>query len=435
MKFVVKELRYTSGAEAFIRLAQLAVKESHFAFFVDGLEKFDLALGAERSISLSEQKGAFEKLATFQKDSEKRIAGYLGYDLKNDLEKLQSENSSALNFPEAVFFEPIAWVRFANGAIQIDTDSSETLDQIEHSLQKGDSEFPINLDFAHSIEPETSKQAYLDNAMKFRDHLKRGDIYEANYCIQFSGEVEKFNPVQQFLNLQAKTEAPFSAFAGFQGQFILSASPERYLKNDDGHLISQPIKGTKKRSGDPELDEIYKEQLRQDLKEQSENVMIVDLVRNDLSRVAERGSVNVPELFGAQTFKTVHHLISTVSAKLNLEKYNHWDAIKASFPMGSMTGAPKISAMNLIDQYESFKRSAYSGAFGWMDPNGDFDFNVMIRTIFYNEALSRVAFSVGSALTIKAEPESEYEECMLKAKALIESLESARIDNGVITEV
>jgi para-aminobenzoate synthetase component 1 len=432
---VVKELRYTSGAEAFIRLAQLAVKESHFAFFVDGLEKFDLALGAERSISLLKQKGAFEKLATFQKDSEKRIAGYLGYDLKNDLEKLQSENSSALNFPEAVFFEPMAWVKFRDGMIHIETGSEEILERIENSLNAGIAELNANLNFEHNIQPETSKEAYLANAMKFRDHLKRGDIYEANYCIQFSGDVQDFKPIQQFLNLQSKTEAPFSVFAGFQGQYILSASPERYLKNDNGHLISQPIKGTKKRSADPELDKIYKEQLRQDLKEQSENVMIVDLVRNDLSRVAERGSVTVPELFGAQTFRTVHHLVSTVSARLNREKYNHWDAIRASFPMGSMTGAPKISAMKLIDRYESFKRSAYSGAFGWMDPAGDFDFNVMIRTIFYNENFSRVSFAVGSALTIKAQPESEYEECMLKAKALIESLESAKISNGLITEV
>lgn len=435
MKFVLKELRSTSGEDAFIRLAHLAVKESHFAFFVDGLEKFDLALGADRLISVAETSGAFEKLAAFQKQSEKRIAGYLGYDLKNDLELLQSENPSALDFPEAIFFEPIAWVKYREGSVQIETDSAEMLHQIENALQTGNSEIRINWNFAHDIQPETSREAYLDYATKFRDHLNRGDIYEANYCIQFSGDIQGFNPIQQFLNLQAKTEAPFSVFAGFQGQFILSASPERYLKNDNGHLISQPIKGTKKRSEDPELDEIYKEQLRQDLKEQSENVMIVDLVRNDLSRVAERGSVTVPELFGAQTFKTVHHLVSTVSAKLNRKKYDQWDAIKASFPMGSMTGAPKISAMKLIDRYEGFKRSAYSGAFGWMEPNGDFDFNVMIRTIYYNETLSRVSFAVGSALTIKADPESEYEECMLKAKALIESLESAKISNGLITEV
>lgn len=430
-----KELPHTSGAEVFICLASLAVKESHFAFYVDGLDKFDLALGAQRSISILESEGAFDKLAAFQKQSEKRIAGFLGYDLKNDLEKLHSNNPSDLNFPEAVFFEPIVSIKYRNGSIQIETDSSETLKKIETALDAKNSEFISQPDFAHNIHPETSRDAYLENAMKIRDHLKRGDIYEANYCIQFSGEVEDFNPIQQFLNLQAKTEAPFSVFAGFQNQFILSASPERYLKNDRGYLISQPIKGTMKRSGDPELDEIYKEQLRQDVKEQSENVMIVDLVRNDLSRVAQRGSVTVPELFGAQTFKTVHHLVSTVSAKLNREKYNHWDAIKASFPMGSMTGAPKISAMKLIDRYEGFKRSAYSGAFGWMDPNGDFDFNVMIRSIYFNENLSRVSFAVGSALTIKADPESEYEECMLKAKALIESLESAKISNGLITEV
>jgi len=432
---VIREFRFKSDFDVFALLANMAIEESHFAFYVNNLKHFELALGAEQSISITQSKGAFKKLIDFQRNSTNRIAGYLGYDLKNDLEDLQSKNSDELDFPEATFFEPRAWLSFKDGLLNVRSDSSEYLKELELSLfqtKTGDSN---RTKFSHSIQPVTSKEAYLQNAEIFQSHLKRGDIYEANYCIQFAGDVTYFEPVQQFVNLQSRTEAPFSLFAGFKDHYILSASPERYLKNRGGSLISQPIKGTMKRSADPALDQVYKEQLRYDLKEQSENVMIVDLVRNDLSRVAARGSVNVPELFGAKTFKTVHHLVSTVGAILNEEKYNHWDAIRASFPMGSMTGAPKISAMKLIDQYESFKRSAYSGAFGWMDPNGDFDFNVMIRTIFYNKSSSKVSFAVGSALTIKAIPENEYDECMLKAKALIESLESASIADGITSEV
>jgi len=418
-----------------LQLANLAAKDSFFAFFINDLSNFELALGEERSIVIDDAINAFEKLKAFQKKASKRVAGYLGYDLKNDTEQLRSQNPSALNFPESVFFEPKAWLTCTDGSLTIESNSIEYILNFESALEELSLERPSLVNFTHTIEPETSREEYLEKAEQFRAHIKRGDIYEANYCIQFSGSVESFDAVQQFLNLQARTEAPFSVFACLQGNYVLSASPERYLKNQGGELISQPIKGTKKRSEDPELDEVYRQQLRCDEKEQSENVMIVDLVRNDLSRVAQRGSVEVSELFGSVTFKTVHHLVSTVRAKLNTEKYDHWDAVKLSFPMGSMTGAPKISAMKLIDEYESFKRSAYSGAFGWMDTNGDFDFNVMIRTIYYSKMLSKVSFAVGSALTIKAIPENEYDECLLKAKALIESLESAKISDGITSEV
>jgi para-aminobenzoate synthetase component 1 len=193
------------------------------------------------------------------------------------------------------------------------------------------------------------------------------------------------------------------------------------LKREGRRLISQPIKGTAKRYADLFLDEKSKAELKSDPKERSENVMIVDLVRNDLSRVAERGTVHVSELFGVHTFKTVHHLISTVEARLKKD-LDSWDAIEASFPMGSMTGAPKISAMELIERYENFKRGAYSGAFGIMKPNGDFDFNVLIRTLLYNTKNKMLGFGVGSAITIKADPEKEYDECLLKAEALMRSL-------------
>ena len=432
---MVVEISISTDFDVFQRLANFAIGENCFAFYVNDLKNFDLALGEERSIVIHKPENAFKKLREFQMSSKKRIAGYLGYDLKNDLERLHSVNPSKLNFPESIFFEPKAWIFCTEGVVRVSSENASYIQRIENCLRSDIRSQNSSQSFLHSIQPDTSREKYLQNAEKFRTLLKRGDIYEANYCIQFSGNVSNFNILEQFLKLHERTDAPFSVLAGMKGYYLLSASPERYLQNKGGHLISQPIKGTMKRSEDLKLDEIYKAQLLNDKKEQSENVMIVDLVRNDLSRVAKRGSVKVDELFGLKTFKTVHHLVSTVSADLNSQKFDHWDAIKASFPMGSMTGAPKISAMNLIDEYEEFKRGPYSGAFGWMDPNGDFDFNVLIRTIFYNSFLSKISFAVGSALTILAIPEKEYDECLLKARAMIDSLESSKIKDGLASEV
>jgi len=405
------------------KLLRIGSLHSRCAFFITSETEFTGAIGAKNFIEITEAKGGFERLEAFQKQSSSRIAGYLGYDLKNDLEDLKSRNSDPLEMPEAVFFEPEMWLSFSNGELKIESENQKHIDKFLDKLEE-----PTRLESQSAqkivVEPQTSRSEYIAQAKAIKAHLQRGDIYEANYCMQFVGEAENLDPIDQFLKLLDLTKAPFSVFSKLGDQYILSASPERYLKNTGGALISQPIKGTIKRSENPEEDLRLIDQLKNDPKEQSENVMIVDLVRNDLSRVARRNSVRVKELFGVTTFKTVHHLISTVAADLNTNKYNHWDAIKASFPMGSMTGAPKISAMKIIDSCESFKRGVYSGAFGWMDPNGDFDFNVLIRTLIYNKTTRKIGFSVGSAITINAIPEKEYDECMLKAEAIIQSLKA-----------
>ncbi len=397
--------------------------QDYCAFFITSETNFKAAIGAKRKIEIRTTKGAFYQLEAFQQKSTSPIAGYLGYDLKNDLENLQSKNTDDLEMPESVFFEPTVWLYFAQGKLKIESENQADINEIRDWLEIP---FPTKAYQNETIflEPKTLQSEYIAQAKSINAHLKRGDIYEANYCMSFSGRAENFDPVNQFLKLLELTKAPFSVFSKLGEAYILSASPERYLKNTDGELISQPIKGTIKRSRDASEDQQLIEQLKNDPKEQSENVMIVDLVRNDLSRVAKRNSVHVKELFGVGTFKTVHHLVSTVAAQLNTKKYNHWDAIKATFPMGSMTGAPKISAMKIIDSHENFKRGVYSGAFGWIDPSGDFDFNVLIRTIIYNHRTERLGFSVGSAITINAIPEKEYEECMLKADALITALKS-----------
>jgi len=247
-------------------------------------------------------------------------------------------------------------------------------------------------------------------------------LYEANFCIEFYGENANIDPLEKFRKLNDISQPPFAVFFKNNKHFLLCASPERYLKKEGNLIVSQPIKGTAKRFPDPIEDEKSKTELASDPKERAENIMITDLVRNDLSHTAQKGSVQVAELCGIYSFMQVHQMISTVTSKLD-PQYGVIDVLKTSFPMGSMTGAPKISAMKIIDLLEESKRGLYSGALGYFTPDGDFDFNVVIRSILYNQEKQYVSFSVGSAITSLSVPEKEYEECLLKAKAMREVLE------------
>ena len=229
------------------------------------------------------------------------------------------------------------------------------------------------------------------------------------------------NPLEKFFKLNEISQAPFTVFFKNNKQFLLSASPERYLKKEGENLISQPIKGTSKRFSDPLEDEKSKNTLEQDPKERAENIMITDLVRNDLSRTAQKASVEVKELCGIYSFLQVHQMISTITSKID-PQYTAVDTLRTTFPMGSMTGAPKYAAMKIIEELEETKRGLYSGAVGYFSPNGDFDFNVVIRSILYNQENQYVSFSVGSAITSLSIPEKEYDECLLKAKAMHEVL-------------
>lgn len=271
-----------------------------------------------------------------------------------------------------------------------------------------------SLDF----QPIESKQEYLDAISQLQGHIQRGDIYEINYCTAFTASFQELDKVGLFKKLVAATDAPFSAFLKLDGHAVLCSSPERYIQKQGKTIRSQPIKGTNRRS--ESNNDAAQLALIESEKERAENVMIVDLVRNDLSHVAAKGSVIVSELFGTYAFKNVNQMISTVEAQLRGEVTN-WDIIKASFPMGSMTGAPKISAMQLAERYEKSAREIYSGAIGYIDPSGDFDFNVVIRSIAINEALRQATLHVGGAITILSNPEDEYNECLLKAESLIKS--------------
>lgn len=384
-----------------------------------------LAVDAFTSIK-TDYHNAFEELKVYQQTTKDWLFGYLSYDLKNDTEDLRSANFDGLGFPDLFFFQPKKLFLFKGNQLEAcylnmcDDELEDDLKEItSYKIQNSNSkpQTPI------TIKERISKESYLDKAGQMLAHIHRGDIYEANFCMEFYAEDTVINPVETYQKLNVISEPPFAVFFKNYKQYLLSASPERYIRKEGDKIISQPIKGTARRSDNAIEDKAIQEALYNNEKERSENIMIVDLVRNDLSRTAAKGSVEVEELCGAYAFKQVHHLISTVVSKIG-EGHSPVDVIKTTFPMGSMTGAPKISAMQIIEKLEETKRGLYSGAVGYFTPEGDFDFNVVIRSILYNEENEYVSFSVGSAITSKANPEMEYEECLLKAKAMRTVLEA-----------
>ena len=362
---------------------------------------------------------AFEKLDEYQTITKDWLFGSLSYDLKNDVEALTSKNIDGLEFPQLYFFQPKKVFLFSQTAVtlsylnMVDDELQEDWDAIlaTHVTQKTISKQPIQ------ILARTSKDSYLKKVAAMLQHIKRGDIYEANFCQEFFSEGVTLDPTAAFCKLNELSTPPFATFLKLEQQYVLSASPERYLKKEGTHIVSQPIKGTAKRSVSPKEDAALMLQLQQDPKERSENIMITDLVRNDLSRVAKRGTVTVQELCKIYTFEQVHQMISTIVCEVP-ESIRPVEIIKKTYPMGSMTGAPKVSAMKIIEKLEDARRGAYSGAVGYFTPSGDFDFNVVIRSILYNAASQYVSFSVGGAITAKSIPEAEYQECLLKAKAM-----------------
>jgi para-aminobenzoate synthetase component 1 len=384
---------------------------------------YDCLLAAEAFTSIkTDYHNAFEDLKQYQQITKDWLFGYLSYDLKNDVEQLQSNNFDGLGFPDLFFFQPKKLFLLKGNQLEIqylnmcDDEIEEDFEDIMES-QKSKVETAAII----TIQQRISKANYLEKASEIVAHIHRGTVYEANFCMEFFAENATIDPVEKFVNLNEISLPPFAVFFKNNKHFLLSASPERYLKKEGELIISQPIKGTAKRFSDPVEDEKSKTQLALDPKERSENIMITDLVRNDLSHTAQKGSVTVTELCKIYSFLQVHQMISTITSKLD-NQYTAVDVLKTTFPMGSMTGAPKISAMKIIEKLEETKRGLYSGAVGYFTPGGDFDFNVVIRSILYNQEKKYVSFSVGSAITAQSIPEKEYEECLLKAKAMREVL-------------
>lgn len=387
-----------------------------------------LAVDAFTAIKTDYHK-AFEKLEEYQLLSNDWLFGYFTYDLKNDVELLHSRNFDGLNFPDLYFFQPKKVFLFSESEVELQYLYMVDTDLESDWLAIMNTEIPVEestLENPIKIRLRTSKDTYFEQVNEMLRHLERGDIYEANFCQEFFSENVTIDALKTFQHLNELSSPPFATFLKLDDHYVLSASPERYLKKEGSTVISQPIKGTAKRLSNPSEDQKMIEQLQNDPKERSENIMITDLVRNDLSRFATKGSVEVEELCKIYTFEQVHQLISTVRCEV-AENVSSVEIIKNTFPMGSMTGAPKISAMKIIEELEAAKRGLYSGAAGYFAPNGDFDFNVIIRSILYNATAKYVSFSVGGAITAKSIPENEYEECLIKAKAMREVLEGRSI--------
>jgi para-aminobenzoate synthetase component 1 len=386
-----------------------------------------IAIGCTQELIIKKEGSALKHLQQFIDETKGWLFGFLSYDLKNEIESLHSENNDQLQFPLLHFFSPLLVIELKEKTTFIHYDDAH-LQKEEVEKIVGDAISSVSSKSASagspvSVQPKISKHEYLSAVHQLQQHIRKGDIYEVNFCQEFFATNACIDPVQVYQRLNGISQAPFAAYCNFGAHHLICSSPERFLQKKANHLISQPIKGTIRRSEDPAEDAFLKNELQQNEKERSENVMIVDLVRNDLSRIAKRGTVQADELFGAYTFKQVHQLISTISCEVKNE-LSFTDIIRNTFPMGSMTGAPKVSAMQLIERYESTKRGLYSGAIGYINPQGDFDFNVVIRSILYNQENKIVSFMVGSAITDKANAELEYEECLLKAKALFEVLEN-----------
>lgn len=381
-----------------------------------------LAVDAFTSIK-TDYFNAFEDLHQYQSKTQDWLFGYLSYDLKNDTEALHSKNFDGLEFPDLFFFQPKKLFFLKENHVEMQylnlCDDEMEDDFLAISNTNSICDFATLQEI--KIQQRISKEAYLQKVSKMLEYIHHGDIYEANFCMEFFAKDATIHPTEIYQKLNDISQPPFAVYFKNNHQFLLSASPERYLKKEGTKVISQPIKGTAKRNSDPILDEQSKVELENNPKERSENIMIVDLVRNDLSRTAAKGSVEVEELCGIYTFKQVHQMISTVVSQVE-NTNSPIEIIKTTFPMGSMTGAPKISAMKIIEELEETKRGLYSGAVGYFTPHGDFDFNVVIRSILYNAKNQYVSFSVGSAITSEATPEGEYEECLLKAKAMFEVL-------------
>lgn len=381
-----------------------------------------LAFGEGERIQLSSGTALNELDRFITKHKGKYLFGFLGYDLKNEIEKLSSSNLDGVAFPDLFFWVPKYVVKFEQEDFTFlqGEKCAESFEFMNFILEEetDNNSHPYHFEF----KPRIDKQTYIQQVEKLKKHIQLGNIYEVNFCQEFYAENVELNYLfDTYFKLNKITKAPFSSFLHVDHYSVFCGSPERYLKKTGTKLISEPIKGTSKRGTNSEDDEQLKNNLINDPKERAENVMIVDLVRNDLSKIAKKDSVKVDELCAIYTFETVHQMISTVSCEVS-ETTSFTDIIKATFPMGSMTGVPKIKAMELIEEYENFKRGLYSGSIGYIQPNGDFDFNVVIRTILHNSKNNYLSCSVGGAITDLSDPEAEYNECMVKVNRILKGM-------------
>jgi len=360
---------------------------------------------------------ALNDLQNFLNEKPRWLFGHLGYDLKKEIEDIVSAHADKHKFPDVFFFEPAIIIKLSENKMEIEVENEvEAKKVFSEIMDTGHGELEKNSHL--QIRQRVSKQEYISTIEQLKKHILRGDCYEINYCMEFFAEKAVVDPLAVYQKLSSSSPNPFSALYKLEDKWLICASPERFLKKEGNKILSQPIKGTSSRFlKDDNKDKKSKEELFASEKDRSENVMVVDLVRNDLARVCKEGTVKVDELFGIYSFPQVHQMISTVSGELK-EKISFTDIIRATFPMGSMTGAPKRRVMELIDQYERSGRGIFSGAVGYITSEGNFDFNVVIRSIMYNTSEKYLSFMAGSGITFYSDAEKEYEECLLKAEAM-----------------
>ena len=365
---------------------------------------------------------SLDKLDNYIKQVDDWIFGFISYDLKEEIEGFNSNNLKYFDVPNLSFFQPsIIWVFDGFELKALYFDEKELFD-VWNEINK----IHISCDSIESnpnveLKGRLSKEEYIKKIKNIKKRIKMGDTYELNFCFDFFNDNTKINPENTFKKLNKLTESPMSVYYKDHHLHVLSSSPERFIKRNKKTIISQPIKGTKKRGKNIDEDVFLINSLKNSIKEKSENHMIVDLVRNDFSRIAKKGSVKVTELSKINTYKNIHQMVSTIEAQIENDMFFS-TILKSTFPMGSMTGAPKIKTMKIIDELEEISRGIYSGAIGYIDPYKNFDFNVVIRAIIYDDKLSKISVNVGSGITFKSDPEDEYEECLTKIDALKKSL-------------
>ncbi len=368
------------------------------------------------------KKDALSGLASFaQQHRGNWLFGHVGYDLKNETEGLSSSHTDKLSFPDLFFFQPKIVLLLRGNVLTIESEMEKPEDVYRNVMESHFENTPFS-NKELTLQQRISKEEYVSIISRIKQHILRGDCYEMNFCTEAFCEDAQINPIEIYQNLSRISPTPFSVFYKLNDKYVLCASPERFMQKQNSRLISQPIKGTAKRIlNDEILDNEAKQQLQNSGKNKTENVMIADLVRNDMSKICRRGSVTVSELFGVYSYSQVHQMISTIEGEVD-EDINIADALQALFPMGSMTGAPKRKVMQLIDKYEQSKRGLYSGSIGYISPENDWDFNVVIRTILYNESTRYLSFQTGGAITFGSDAEEEYNECLLKGEAMRRAL-------------
>ncbi len=389
----------------------------------DFKKSYDCIVGAGSMSHLvaDSNSGNLDALDKFLYKKNDWVFGHVSYDIKNEIEELSSSNFDGIQYPQILFFVPEIVFILSYKELKIGVYSPKNEDKIFAEINVY-AEIEENKIKIPPLKSRFTRTQYIETVKKLKQHILKGDCYEINFCQEFYTSNATLDPIKVYSKLNKFSPNPFSAFYKYKDKFLMCASPERFLKKTGSVLTSQPMKGTSKRIiDDKDADEIQKNALLYDDKERSENIMIVDLVRNDLSKVCEEGSVMVEEFLGIHTFPQVHQMISTVSGILK-EDIKISDIFRATFPMGSMTGAPKKKVMDLIDRYEKTKRGLFSGTVGYIDPEGNFDFNVVIRSLQYNSTNKYLSAIAGSAITFNSIPENEYDECLLKISALKKAL-------------